>query len=301
MNLDMCENLYADGTSAAPVLGLRARRRADRHRQLRPGRKLDLGHRVLPERRRGLPDVVPGLAVLRRLLARVHLGDEEGHQRASGPHQDRDVRQPRHLPGRPEGGAERGPVLRRHRLRADPPHHATPGSDNRAPTAHIQASPTYGPAPLEVGFDASGSTDPDGDTLTYAWDLDGDGQYDDSTEVFPQRTYAAGPHDVSLKVTDPQGAFHSDTVTDQLGRDAPERLDRRADRRAPLARRADDQLLRLRDRRAGRPAAGLRAVVEAGPEPLRHRQRLPLAPACRTTPAWRAARSSRPTTATRPT
>ena len=95
------------------------------------------------------------------------------------------------------------------------------GSDNRAPTAHIQASPTYGPAPLEVGFDASGSTDPDGDTLTYAWDLDGDGEYDDSTEEFPRQTYPAGPHEVSLKVTDPHGAHHSDTVTINSGETPP--------------------------------------------------------------------------------
>ena len=95
------------------------------------------------------------------------------------------------------------------------------GSDNRAPVAHAQASPTYGPAPLDVGFDASGSTDADGDTLTYAWDLDGDGQYDDSTAVAPRQTYAAGPHQVSLKVTDTHGAFHSDTVTINSGETPP--------------------------------------------------------------------------------
>jgi glucose/arabinose dehydrogenase/chitodextrinase len=95
------------------------------------------------------------------------------------------------------------------------------GSENRAPVAHIQASPTYGPAPLEVGFDASGSTDADGDTLTYAWDLDDDGQYDDSTEAFPRQTYAAGPHEVGLKVTDAHGAFHSDTVTINSGETPP--------------------------------------------------------------------------------
>ena len=31
-----------------------------------------------------------------------------------------------------------------------------------------------------------------GDALTYAWDLDGDGAYDDSTAARPTRTYGAG-------------------------------------------------------------------------------------------------------------
>ena len=35
--------------------------------------------------------------------------------------------------------------------------------------------------PLAVQFDGTGSTDPNGDALAYAWDLDGDGAYDDAT------------------------------------------------------------------------------------------------------------------------
>jgi glucose/arabinose dehydrogenase/chitodextrinase len=96
------------------------------------------------------------------------------------------------------------------------------GDTNRAPTAVAQASPTNGPAPLEVGFDATGSTDPDdGDTLTYEWDLDGDGEYDDATDLHPRQTYESGLHQVSLRVTDSHGASDTDTVTIDSGNTAP--------------------------------------------------------------------------------
>jgi glucose/arabinose dehydrogenase len=78
---------------------------------------------------------------------------------------------------------------------------------NQPPTAKATASPTSGNPPLTVNFDGSSSSDPDpGDTLTYAWDLDGDGAYDDSTSQKPTYTYqTAGKYNVNLKVTDSQG------------------------------------------------------------------------------------------------
>ena len=48
LNLDICENLYADGTSAAPYCAYEHDVRAHRRGQLRHGRKLHLRHRVLP-------------------------------------------------------------------------------------------------------------------------------------------------------------------------------------------------------------------------------------------------------------
>jgi glucose/arabinose dehydrogenase/PKD repeat protein len=79
---------------------------------------------------------------------------------------------------------------------------------NRSPKAVAAADPTSGPTPLSVDFDATASGDSDpGDTLTYAWDLDGDGAFDDSAAPQPRYTYdTAGDYEVQLRVTDDHGA-----------------------------------------------------------------------------------------------
>jgi glucose/arabinose dehydrogenase/PKD repeat protein len=87
---------------------------------------------------------------------------------------------------------------------------------NQPPIAFAKANPTSGPTPLAVNFDGTSSKDADpGDTLTYAWDLDGDGAYDDSTSPQPTYTYTtAANYQVGLKVTDSKGA--SDTLDQPL-------------------------------------------------------------------------------------
>src|SRR5690606_19671970 len=71
---------------------------------------------------------------------------------------------------------------------------------NASPTAVLEATPTSSPTtPLLVSFDASDSSDPDGDPLSYAWDLDGDGSYDDGTGATIQRTYTE-PQSLTVKV-----------------------------------------------------------------------------------------------------
>src|SRR6476660_3574046 len=81
---------------------------------------------------------------------------------------------------------------------------AGPKTKNRPPTAVAIANPTSGTVPLAVSFDGSRSSDPNpGDTLSYSWDLNGDGVYDDSTAQSPTFVYAnAGTYTARLKVTD---------------------------------------------------------------------------------------------------
>src|SRR5205807_2692948 len=92
-------------------------------------------------------------------------------------------------------------------------------SSNRPPVAVATASPTSGAPPLTVQFDASASSDPDaGTTLSYAWDLDGDGRFNDSTAVKPTWTYtAAGTYTASLRVTDNGGLSSVASVTIHVG------------------------------------------------------------------------------------
>ena len=90
---------------------------------------------------------------------------------------------------------------------------------NQAPTAVAKANLTSGDAPLTVNFDGTASNDPDGEPLSYAWDLDGDGDYDDSGAAHPAWTYESpGEYAVSLKVTDALGASDTDSVTIGVGR-----------------------------------------------------------------------------------
>ena len=93
---------------------------------------------------------------------------------------------------------------------------------NLPPSAVATASPSAGPAPLAVTFDGRASTDPEGMPLTYVWDLDGDGQFDDATGETAAATYATqGQHTARLRVTDPQGAVGSAAATVQVDNDFP--------------------------------------------------------------------------------
>lgn len=87
---------------------------------------------------------------------------------------------------------------------------------NIAPTADLQADPTSGEAPLEVTFDATGSTDTDGAVVQFDYDWNGDGTYDliDGGQT-PQYTYnTRGIYNATVRITDDDGA--TDTVSEGI-------------------------------------------------------------------------------------
>ncbi len=77
-----------------------------------------------------------------------------------------------------------------------------PEAVNQPPIASISANPAQGSTPLTVTFDASGSTDPENDVLTYRWNF---GNGDTATGANVTRTFdTAGSYSVSLIANDGQ-------------------------------------------------------------------------------------------------
>ena len=77
---------------------------------------------------------------------------------------------------------------------------------DKAPVAQATGTPTTGLAPLTVQFNGdTGSHDPEGGPITYAWDFNGDGNVD-STDPNPSYTYTAnGAYTAKLTVKDQTG------------------------------------------------------------------------------------------------
>jgi glucose/arabinose dehydrogenase len=103
-------------------------------------------------------------------------------------------------------------------IRASVLHRLVYAPGNQPPTAVVTA--TAYPATRTVTFDASRSSDPNGDALTYHWDL-GDGGGADGARV--THAYAAGQESfpVTLTATDPQGAAGTARQTIYPGNHAP--------------------------------------------------------------------------------
>ncbi|MEU6356828.1 PQQ-dependent sugar dehydrogenase [Streptomyces sp. NPDC047072] len=88
-----------------------------------------------------------------------------------------------------------------------------------SPVAQAAANRTSGQAPLKVQFSSEGTSDQDGDTLTYNWDF-GDG----GTSTAPNPTYKYrknGTYTATLTVKDPSGRTGSASVQVVVGNTAP--------------------------------------------------------------------------------
>jgi serine protease len=93
---------------------------------------------------------------------------------------------------------------------------SSPGAPvNLPPSASFVATGAVGPAPLTVGFDASGSFDPDGTINAYLWNF---GNGATGTGVVTQHTYTSpGGYTARLTVIDDRGASASATVEIEVG------------------------------------------------------------------------------------
>ncbi|TQM79290.1 glucose/arabinose dehydrogenase [Saccharothrix saharensis] len=88
-----------------------------------------------------------------------------------------------------------------------------------APIAKAAADRSTGQAPLTVAFSSAGSSDPDGDAITFAWRF-GDGGT--SAAANPQHTYTAnGSYTATLTVTDSTGRTATASVPITVGNTAP--------------------------------------------------------------------------------
>jgi len=87
----------------------------------------------------------------------------------------------------------------------------TPAPGNTPPVASATATPTSGTAPVTVQFNASGSTDANGDVLSYAWAF---GNGATGTGATPSYTYsAAGSYVATVTVSDGKGGSSQASVT----------------------------------------------------------------------------------------
>jgi hypothetical protein len=102
---------------------------------------------------------------------------------------------------------------------------------NRRPAAAFTTS-NAAPRVGQTAVFTSTSSDPDGPLAALAWDLDGDGAFDDGNGVTAQRSFAfAGIHIVRLQVTTPKARSTSRRSPSRSRRPASPRV-RRIRRRA---------------------------------------------------------------------
>ncbi|MER6037562.1 PQQ-dependent sugar dehydrogenase [Streptomyces sp. NPDC001835] len=92
-------------------------------------------------------------------------------------------------------------------------------TDGHSPVAQAAADRTSGQAPLKVAFTSAGSSDQDGDALTYSWDF-GDGST--STAADPTHKYKKnGTYTATVTAEDTTGRTGSGSVRVVVGNTAP--------------------------------------------------------------------------------
>jgi len=103
---------------------------------------------------------------------------------------------------------------------APPPPPPPPPPVNQPPKPAMAVLPTSPLVGEEVTF-VSYSEDPDGRISEHAWDMDGDGAFDESGAVATRRFSTAGPKRVTLRVKDDGGAFATVSRTVVVVQPAP--------------------------------------------------------------------------------
>jgi len=90
--------------------------------------------------------------------------------------------------------------------------------ENELTAASFVANPDSGEVPLLVTFDATSSFDPDGEIVSYEWDFDEDGRFDDATGEEAEYEFTQeGTYEVTLRVTDNNGESATATKTIEAG------------------------------------------------------------------------------------
>ncbi|APZ96402.1 PKD domain-containing protein [Fuerstiella marisgermanici] len=103
--------------------------------------------------------------------------------------------------------------------------------DPNSPPIPDAGAPYTADEGFAITFNASGSTDPDNNIASYAWDLDNDGQFDDAAGVTPTVTGATlvslglgddGYYPIAVRVTDTDGESAVATSTLTINNVTPE-------------------------------------------------------------------------------
>jgi PKD repeat protein len=96
---------------------------------------------------------------------------------------------------------------------------STPTPGNQPPTANV-SGPTTGTVGQSLTFDGAGSSDPNGDTLTYAWTFS-DGPATAATSSVSHTFATAATHTVTLTVADGRGGTHSTSLNVTISPNQP--------------------------------------------------------------------------------